>query len=234
MNRFRTSGGEMAYVDVGDGPPVVLLHGFGTSSVLWQEVVPALTPRHRVVVPDLIGFGSSEQRGESAIDARAQAGYVRELLDHLGVDEIAVLGHGVGGVVAALFAIEGRARCLALIDAGAVDPDGAHDPGSDVDLSGLDGIDVPALIVWGEEDPLLPVELADRLSGLLPQAVLVLLPGCAHFVPMEAPGTVAPLVSEFLRSRYLGLPHQHDHDHGVPAGPVPIELRRAGGTRGPA
>jgi len=234
VNTFRTSGGEMAFLDVGNGPPVVLLHGFGSSSALWRDVVPALAPRARVIAPDLIGFGSSERLGASAIDSRAQAGYVRELLDHLGVDEIAVGGHGVGGVVAELLAIEGRARCLVLVDAGAVDPEGAHDPGPGADLAALDGIDVPALIVWGEDDPLLPVEAAERLAGVLPRAVLVLLPGCSHFVPEEAPDTVTPLIAEFLRSRYLGLPHHHEHDRGALPGPVPIELRRAGGIRGPA
>jgi pimeloyl-ACP methyl ester carboxylesterase len=224
----------MAYLDAGEGPPVVLLHGFGASSALWRQIVPALTPRHRVIVPDLIGSGSSEQPEGAAVNSRAQRTYVRGLLDHLEVDEVAAVGHGVGGVVAELLAVEGRARCLVLIDAGSVDPDGTQDPGPDPAPSTLDGVGVPALIVWGEDDPLLPVAVAERLAGMLPMAVLVLLPGCGHFVPMEAPETVAPLVSEFLRSRYLGLPHHHDHGHGAPTGPVPIELRRAGGVRGPA
>jgi hypothetical protein len=80
--------------------------------------------------------------------------------------------------------------------------------------------------VWGEDDPYLSVEVADRLAETLPHATEVLLPGCSHFLPEDAPDALADLVSEFLRARYLGLPHGHEHAPG----PVPLELRR----RGPA
>ena len=52
-------------------------------------------------------------------------------------------------------------------------------------------------------------------------SALGLLPGCSHFLPEDAPDTVAPIVAEFLRARYAGLPH----GHAAPAGPLPIELR---------
>ncbi len=80
--------------------------------------------------------------------------------------------------------------------------------------------EVPTLVLWGEEDPFFPVALAERLGEAIPTASLALLPGCGHFLPEEAPGTIFPLIAEYLRSRYLGRPHAH----GV--GPIPVELLR--------
>src|SRR6266853_1259478 len=51
----------MAYVDVGDGDPIVLLHGNPTSSYLWRNVLPHLQPQGRCIAPDLIGMGDSDK-----------------------------------------------------------------------------------------------------------------------------------------------------------------------------
>src|SRR6201993_3958947 len=59
--RRRALGREMAYVEVGEGDPIVLLHGNPTSSYLWRNVVPYLQPRGRCIAPDLIGMGDSEK-----------------------------------------------------------------------------------------------------------------------------------------------------------------------------
>ncbi|NIR35039.1 MAG: alpha/beta fold hydrolase, partial [Actinobacteria bacterium] len=53
-------GTRMAYVDVGDGPTVVLLHGNPTSSFLWRDVIDVLRAGHRCIAPDLIGMGDSD------------------------------------------------------------------------------------------------------------------------------------------------------------------------------
>ncbi len=55
------NGKQIAYVDVGEGDPIVLLHGNPTSSYLWRNVIPELEGRGRVIVPDLIGQGDSEK-----------------------------------------------------------------------------------------------------------------------------------------------------------------------------
>jgi haloalkane dehalogenase len=54
-------GREMAYVEVGQGDPIVLLHGNPTSSYLWRNVLPYLQPRGRCIAPDLIGMGDSDK-----------------------------------------------------------------------------------------------------------------------------------------------------------------------------
>jgi haloalkane dehalogenase len=59
--RRRVLGREMAYVEVGEGDPIVLLHGNPTSSYLWRNVVPHRSPRGRCIAPDLIGMGDSDK-----------------------------------------------------------------------------------------------------------------------------------------------------------------------------
>ena len=58
--RRRVLGSEMAYVEMGQGDPIVLLHGNPTSSYLWRNVLPHLQPRGRCIAPDLIGMGDSD------------------------------------------------------------------------------------------------------------------------------------------------------------------------------
>jgi pimeloyl-ACP methyl ester carboxylesterase len=59
--RRRVLGREMAYVEVGQGDPIVLLHGNPTSSYLWRNVLPHLQPLGRCIAPDLIGMGDSDK-----------------------------------------------------------------------------------------------------------------------------------------------------------------------------
>ena len=59
--RAEVDGMQMAYVEVGGGDPIVLLHGNPTSSYLWRNVVPHLAGLGRCIVPDLIGMGDSDK-----------------------------------------------------------------------------------------------------------------------------------------------------------------------------
>ena len=106
--RRSTSGGELAYTDDGEGPPVVLIHGFPQSSFVWRDLAPLLSSRFRVIVPDLIGSGDSDKPLGVPIGLAAQAGYIGELLDALRVERYAVIGHSVGGGVAQLLALDGE------------------------------------------------------------------------------------------------------------------------------
>lgn len=276
------SAGRLAYADEGEGPAVVLLHGFPTSSHLWRDLVPILAPRFRAVAPDLLGYGdSSKPQDRDALTVRAQAGHVRELLDRLGITEFAVLGHDIGGGVAQLLALRGGVGAMVLLDSIAFDAwpieavkmiQSADPSQADEELArgiatlaldtgmavperlaeedrqeylrpwladppallraarGIDGVglvgtedrlaalDARVLVVWGEEDPYLPAELAERLGDVLPGATVALLPGCAHFLTEDAPEAVAPLIAEYLRVHHLRESH---HQH---AGPTPVEL----------
>src|SRR3954452_710596 len=86
----------------GSGPPVLLLHGSGpgTTAAAWAPLIAALAPHHRVIAPDLLGFGSSPkpERGRSL--RSAWTAQVLELVDSLGIDSFAVVGNSAGGAIA--------------------------------------------------------------------------------------------------------------------------------------
>ena len=88
--RQRIFGSEMAYVEVGEGDPIVLLHGNPTSSYLWRNVLPHLQSRGRCVVPDLIGMGDSDKlpgSGPGSYRFVEHRRYLDALLEALDVQE---------------------------------------------------------------------------------------------------------------------------------------------------
>ena len=87
----------------GEGPAVVLLHGFAQTWRAWRAVMPALAGRYRVIAPDLRGVGGSTVT-VGGFDKRTMAGDVAGLLDSLGIKTAAVVGHDIGGMVAYAFA----------------------------------------------------------------------------------------------------------------------------------
>jgi haloalkane dehalogenase len=83
-------GVNMGYVDVGQGDPIVLLHGNPTSSYLWRNVIPALRELGRCIAPDLIGMGDSDklpQSGPASYMFVEHRRYLDGLLEKLGVRE---------------------------------------------------------------------------------------------------------------------------------------------------
>ncbi|WP_418315514.1 alpha/beta hydrolase [Piscinibacter sakaiensis] len=88
------------YVTMGDGAPLVLLHGWPQTWYAWRKLMPALAQRHRVIAPDLRGLGDSS-RPADGFDKRSVARDVADLLQRgLGIDRAAVVGHDWGGPVA--------------------------------------------------------------------------------------------------------------------------------------
>jgi pimeloyl-ACP methyl ester carboxylesterase len=88
-----------------DGPVVLLIHGIVGCAVQWDQVVPLLAERYRVVAPDLLGHGqSAKPRGDYSLGAYAAS--VRDLLVALGHRRATVVGHSLGGGVAMQFAYE--------------------------------------------------------------------------------------------------------------------------------
>jgi len=88
--RRRIFGREMAYVEVGQGDPIVLLHGNPTSSYLWRNVLPYLEPLGRCIAPDLIGMGDSDKLPDSGPGSYRfveQRRYLDALLEALDVRE---------------------------------------------------------------------------------------------------------------------------------------------------
>lgn len=117
--RLRLNGLDYNVAEAGEGPPVLLLHGFPDSWRLWRHQIPALAEAgHRVIAPDLRGFGETARPAEvEAYKLRALVGDAVGLLDELGVERAAVVGHDWGAMVAwrvAMFAPDRVERLVAV------------------------------------------------------------------------------------------------------------------------
>ncbi|MBB5371420.1 pimeloyl-ACP methyl ester carboxylesterase [Janthinobacterium sp. K2Li3] len=96
--------GARLYVRVGgNGPAVVLIHGFGDTGDMWTPLAVALAKDHRVIVPDLRGMGLSS-KPDGGYDKKTQAGDIRAILDQLGIDQADIVGHDIGTMVAYAYA----------------------------------------------------------------------------------------------------------------------------------
>lgn len=97
---------EIAYSDLGSGPPVILMHGIPTWSFLYHEVIDRLAENNRVVAPDFIGHGNSDQRDMFDRSLVAQRAMILALMDALGISCATLIGHDTGGGVALIMAVE--------------------------------------------------------------------------------------------------------------------------------
>ena len=101
--QMAVSGGTQ-YVRVGgQGPAVLLLHGFGDTGDMWVPLAKALVKDHTVIVPDLRGMGLSSH-SEGGYEKTAQARDMAAVLDALGIQEIALVTHDIGNMVGYAFA----------------------------------------------------------------------------------------------------------------------------------
>lgn len=103
-----TVGGSVTnYHDVGDGAPVLLIHGSGpgvTAWANWRLNMPELAKRFRVIAPDMFGFGYSDSKGRIE-DKRVWVDQVASLLDGLGIDKVSMVGNSFGGGITLAFMI---------------------------------------------------------------------------------------------------------------------------------
>jgi pimeloyl-ACP methyl ester carboxylesterase len=188
-----------------DRPIVLLLHDGGRAADQWREFVPLLESRFRVLAPDL------------------PTGDIGATLDHLGTlldgERYGVIGHGTGGALAQMLAERGGVDAMVLLDAPRAEG---------VDDDDLASFDFPVLLLWGEDDEVVPVAIAEELNDAIPTSTLGLLPGCGHNITDEAAATIAPMILEYLRARYLKQSHSEAHandGHGH-EGVVRIQLER--------
>lgn len=114
--RLKVLDTEMAYVDTGEGDPVVFLHGNPTSSYLWRNIIPHVEPVARCIAPDLIGMGDSAKIPGSMYRFVDHRRYLDALLDQLGVTENAVIvGHDWGSALGFHWAQRYNARIKGLV-----------------------------------------------------------------------------------------------------------------------
>jgi pimeloyl-ACP methyl ester carboxylesterase len=117
--RLVAAGGHMVHVvEAGDGPPIVLIHGFAGSTLDWEgPVMDGLARAHRVVALDLLGMGFSARGDDLDYGFRLWSDQVVAVMDALGIPRASVVGHSLGGAVATVLACAHGARVekLALV-----------------------------------------------------------------------------------------------------------------------
>jgi pimeloyl-ACP methyl ester carboxylesterase len=106
---------------MGEGPPILLIHGITSSSRTWKRVMPRLAETHTVIAPDLLGHGrSAKPKGDYSLGAYASG--IRDLLVALEIPRATVVGHSLGGGIAMQFAYQFPERLgrMVLVDSGGI------------------------------------------------------------------------------------------------------------------
>ena len=128
------------YLEAGQGPPVVLVHGSGpgvTAYANWRLVMPALAERFRVVAPDMVGFGYTDRPPDVEYSVQTWADQVLGLMDSLGMQQASLVGNSFGGSIALRLATQHPDRVDRLVLMGSMG----------VDFPITEGLDR----VWGYE-----------------------------------------------------------------------------------
>ena len=114
-------GSRVNYVELGEGPPLLLVHGLSGSWQNWLENIPHFARTHRVIAPDLPGFGASPMPPWE-ITIPAYGRFVRDLCERLGVDRAAIVGNSMGGFIATEVAVAepDRIEKLVLVSAAGI------------------------------------------------------------------------------------------------------------------
>lgn len=236
QNRAQVGSSTVYYQVAGEGPPVVLLHGLSGSGRWWKKNVAALARHFRVYVVDLMGFGrSSRQR----FILRQASRTIEEWMESLNIECYNLIGHSMGGFIAADLAARRPERVdhLALVDAAAVPIRGPlvrvgfglvtalrYLPFDFLPVLALDAlragpltllraswdilhadisadlskIETDTIIIWGERDALLPLEMGERLHQALPRADYVIIEGAGHNPMWDCPEHFNQAIIEFI------------------------------------
>jgi pimeloyl-ACP methyl ester carboxylesterase len=113
---------KLFYTDQGEGPPLLLIHGFGTNTYTWRHLAPDLARDHRVITVDLKGFGKSDKPLDERYSAADQADLLAQMIEERNLRDLTLIGHSYGGGIALLLALQddnrvkGRIAKLVLLD----------------------------------------------------------------------------------------------------------------------
>lgn len=126
-NTFTFEGQKVKYGTLGEGEPIVLLHGTPFSSVVWRRIAPYLAVYRKVYYYDLLGYGKSQKSAGQDVSLGIQNKLFAAILDHWGVQEPDVVAHDFGGTTALRTHILNARdyRTLTLIDPVAIGPSGS-------------------------------------------------------------------------------------------------------------
>ena len=269
---FDYHGVKINYYEAGQGPPVILLHGFGASAYSWRYLAPALAEHHRVFTLELKGYGLSDKPADGKYAISDQADLVAAFIRTRDLHDLVVMGHSMGGGVTLMTYFKvaednpGRIKRLVLIDSAGYpqkmpwfirlagipllnsvgtrllsprfaamivlrkcyyNKDKITDEQIDTyayygslpgareavvataqqivpeDIEAVTAryqtISVPVLIIWGEDDQVVPVSVGRNFKRDIPGSELVILPKCGHIPPEEEAQETTRIVKEFLK-----------------------------------
>ncbi|MFI5624809.1 alpha/beta fold hydrolase [Nocardioides sp. NPDC051685] len=171
-----TRHGQIHYVEEGAGPAVLLLHQTPRSWDEYRDVIPLLSDRYRVIAPDTLGFGSSDvPAARWSIELFADG--VEDLVDALGLDDYAVVGHHTGGVVGMEVAARHPRQVRALVLSGVPFVDGPRRERV-LQRPAIDGVPISDdgshyALLWAKRAPFYPADRPDLRHRLMADAVRV-------------------------------------------------------------
>lgn len=188
-------GAAIGYHEEGEGePPLVLLHGLNAHSGSWRKNFAFFGSNMRVLAPSL---PSAFSLGES----NSIEGYARileEFLNKLGMHNLFLAGNSMGGWLALQYTLSHVECVRGLVLEDTVGVSTAKPQPGELASEELRKVGVPTLIVWGEEDPILPVAIAHFIKSRIKKSELALIRGAGHVPHWERPDEFNWLVSEFL------------------------------------
>jgi pimeloyl-ACP methyl ester carboxylesterase len=179
------NGIHMGFESHGEGPVLVLIHGFGLNRSIWREMTVAYLQECRVILPDVRGHGESEA-SDGVYPMSLLADDLAALLDHLEVEKAVVAGHSMGGYITLAFA-EGHSERLAGIGlvttrAEADPPDqaaGRYQLAEEVAKKGS-AVLAESLAPRLSDDPQIVAQMHTLISNTAPQGIIGVSKGMAQ------------------------------------------------------
>jgi haloalkane dehalogenase len=107
---LQTRHGRMHYLDQGEGDPIVFVHGTPTHSYEYRHLIAALSPTHRCIAPDHLGFGLSDRPQNFPYTPEAHAATLREFIETLDLPRFTLVAHDFGGPIGLPLALDGPSR----------------------------------------------------------------------------------------------------------------------------
>ena len=108
------NGVKLHYITAGHGAPLILLHGYAETSLMWKPIIPVLAERFTVIAPDLPGIGDSDIPAHG-LDMKSAAIRIHDLAKSLGVQKAEVVGHDIGLMVAYAYAAQFASEVTKLV-----------------------------------------------------------------------------------------------------------------------
>lgn len=220
---IRVNGVDLHYVKVGQGRPVILLHGNGEDHHLFQTQIRQLSQAgYCVYAPDSRGHGANPPLPEYHFDDMAEDIYA--FIRALGLKQPALYGHSDGGIIALLLELHHPGTLGAMAVSGTnLSPEGVlpslleefseivrKEPNPlitlmltepHIDPEALREIRIPVLVTAGENDLILREE-TDRIASMLPRATLIIVPGADHGSYIEGSEIMGKLLISFLEENW--------------------------------